>query len=400
MGEKKLEKLFVEYLLPCDKEKKEDLIKKATIIIDTNVLLNCYRWSRETAEQFLNLLEQLSDRIWFSYYVLKEFFNKRIDIIQKKEADLKKIEDEIDKKIKELKKKIEETNSKRELKAQDFSEELQKLEQIKDSISKKIERELKQIVNIFDDWILDRITNLVKNNVGCSFPEKEYNLILHEGKERYEKEIPPGYKDKNKDNDNQYGDLLIWKEIIHYAKQNKKSVIFVTDEEKEDWWLIKEGKKISPRPELIREFYDETGQLFWMYTSERFSDTIKSILEISDKEALEKAIEEMKETKRKEKIYSDIQSLFGEYSVLQLSKILLEQLKKQQEQIQTLMEQSSIRLLERALRQVNQAEYWVKQLQDKYSKVSEQLLTQQQSLTEPLRKTPKPEASDNKTEQD
>jgi len=189
MGEKKLEKLFVEYLLPCDKEKKEDLIKKATIIIDTNVLLNCYRWSRETAEQFLNLLEQLSDRIWFSYYVLKEFFNKRIYIIQKKEADLKKIEDEIDKKIKELKKKIEETNSKRELKAQDFSEELQKLEQIKDSISKKIERELKQIVNIFDDWILDRITNLVKNNVGCSFPEKEYNLILHEGKERYEKEI-------------------------------------------------------------------------------------------------------------------------------------------------------------------------------------------------------------------
>jgi len=289
MSKTTINDLFIEYFLICDAKKKNELIKNATIVLDTNVLLNCYRWSKNTAKEFLKVLQQIKKRIWLPYHVLHEFFKKRLDVIQQKRDTLKKLIEDIGKIIKTL----EET---RELKTHDFAEEKNKLIEVKESISHKIGVE---IPDKCDDWILETITNLFKDKYGQPFPEEKCKAIIQEGKERYKKKIPPGYKDQNKDDNIKFNDLFIWKEIISYAKKNKKDVIFITDDQKEDWWwLDSQAQKISPRPELIKEFYNDTGQLCWIYTSDRFLETIKSVLEleITDKEALEKAIKEIKET--------------------------------------------------------------------------------------------------------
>ena len=74
--------------------------------------------------------------------------------------------------------------------------------------------------------------------------QKEFN-------ERCEKLIPPGYKDVKKEN-NAIGDYLLWKEILEYAKSERKNIILVTEDKKEDWWWMERGKTIGPRYELNR----------------------------------------------------------------------------------------------------------------------------------------------------
>ncbi|WP_390621698.1 PIN-like domain-containing protein [Peptoniphilus grossensis] len=56
---------------------------------------------------------------------------------------------------------------------------------------------------------------------------------------RFENLIPPGFSDKNKKEYNKYNDLLIWKEILNYTKENKsiENVIFLIEDMKDgNWW--------------------------------------------------------------------------------------------------------------------------------------------------------------------
>ena len=77
-------------------------------------------------------------------------------------------------------------------------------------------------------------------------------------------------KNNETDDNNAYGDLIIWKQIIKFAKGNNVGIVFVTHDQKEDWWNIVKGKTIGPRIELRREFLEETKQFFHMYSMNSF----------------------------------------------------------------------------------------------------------------------------------
>lgn len=87
---------------------------------------------------------------------------------------------------------------------------------------------------------------------------------------RYQNKIPPGYKDARKGGDQQYGDLILWLQVIDQAKESGKPIVFVTDDRKDDWWLNFKGKTIGPLPELIDEIRQEANVLFHMYTPDLF----------------------------------------------------------------------------------------------------------------------------------
>lgn len=120
-----------------------------------------------------------------------------------------------------------------------------------------------------DDEVFYRLLDLFDGKVGKPFSGEEKLKIEQEGEKRYAGKIPPGYKDSKKV-ENRFGDLLVWKEIIGYAKSKKVDIIFVTHDQKEDWWNIINGKTIGPRIELRKEFYEETGRIFHMYTMSTF----------------------------------------------------------------------------------------------------------------------------------
>lgn len=87
---------------------------------------------------------------------------------------------------------------------------------------------------------------------------------------KYHRGIKMLLQKKDKGNKAIYGDLIIWKEIINYASAEKKPIIFVTDDRKEDWWRIENGETIGPREELIQEFFELTANRILIYNPEFF----------------------------------------------------------------------------------------------------------------------------------
>lgn len=75
---------------------------------------------------------------------------------------------------------------------------------------------------------------------------------------RFANQIPPGYKDASKP-DAGVGDLLVWKTILHIAQEHSCDVIFVSGEEKSDWWHKSGGRQLYPRFELLDEFRRTSG---------------------------------------------------------------------------------------------------------------------------------------------
>ncbi|MFO0448811.1 MAG: PIN-like domain-containing protein [Pseudomonadota bacterium] len=74
---------------------------------------------------------------------------------------------------------------------------------------------------------------------------------------RFTHNIPPGYKDKGKD-DGGFGDVAIWHTILELGRTHKRHLIFVTGEEKPDWWHRSDGP-LFPRFELVEEYWRESG---------------------------------------------------------------------------------------------------------------------------------------------
>jgi hypothetical protein len=102
-------------------------------------------------------------------------------------------------------------------------------------------------------------------------------------------------KDDAGDPFRRYGDLILWKQIIAHAKEAGKSILFVTDDSKDDWWLKQSGRTIGPRTELRDEFIHESKQDFWMYTVDKF---IEEAAKVTKTQVSEKAIAEIVEVRQ------------------------------------------------------------------------------------------------------
>ncbi len=95
-----------------------------------------------------------------------------------------------------------------------------------------------------------------------------------------------------------FGDLIIWLQMIDFSKSCTKPIIFVTADRKEDWWWrTDDDRELGPRPELRKEFYDKTGQVFYMYRVENFISNLKKMLSINIDQ---KVVKELKRVLEKE----------------------------------------------------------------------------------------------------
>ena len=173
------------------------------------------------------------------------------------------------------------------------------------------------------DEILEKITKIFENKDNNKFSEEELKKIFEDGKIRYEKKIPPGYKDikpknpkeseESEDNNKKYGDLVIWKEILLIGKEKNRNIIFVSNDKKEDWQEKFEGKSIGTRKELIREYYDTTGKIFYSLNTNDFIKRLSIKYEILDTEELNKENEIIQEEME---LKNEIEELVKENEVI------------------------------------------------------------------------------------
>ena len=105
---------------------------------------------------------------------------------------------------------------------------------------------------------------------------------------------------KNEANRILFGDLIIWEQIIEKAQEIDESIILITDDLKEDWWYRFKGKTISPRPELIKEFKEETKKRINIYQADSF-------LELANKTLQQKTTSEAIEEVRKVRLADELE---------------------------------------------------------------------------------------------
>ena len=253
-----------EYMQLTDVEKNQ-LWKTAIFVFDANIFLDCYRYTKVTREEILGAIKSLKNRVWMPKQVAQEFMKNRPSLIYECLGKFDIISKKADEFVNEC------------VKLADISSEDDDIKALKNCIDRKIIKlkdKCKFCDSPSDDSIVSEILELYEGKVGKGFTKERLVDLQKEFNERCEKLIPPGYKDVKKEN-NAIGDYLLWKELLEYAKSERKNIILVTEDKKEDWWWMERGKTIGPRYELNREFYAETQQDFYMYDLTGFLKRMK-----------------------------------------------------------------------------------------------------------------------------
>ncbi len=263
--------IFFEYYKTEDDEIKS-IWENCIFSFDTNVLLNLYRYTEVTRDKFFEVLENLKENSILTHQAGSEYHKNRLVTINSQQKAYDNLTGFFSKKCNEIESELNNYKKHSYLQTARISKKINKT-------FKKLRKDINELKEnhpdlINDDEIKDFLTNLFQGRITSEYDNERLNQIYKEGKDRYEKEIPPGYKDfkqkKGNDDSSLYGDLIIWKQIIDYTKEAKKPIIFVTDDLKEDWWYKFNGKTISPRPELLKEFSNETGQKILIYNADSF----------------------------------------------------------------------------------------------------------------------------------
>lgn len=256
--------MFKGYIAYSDEEYKR-IWKEAIIVLDTNILLNLYRYSDDARETITDILKQIRNRLWIPYQVGEEFYKNKEKVMNETFQEYDKLSKNI---LANLNKAKDEVNKKKDnrLKSKE------KINDILDNNIKEIEKLLKEEQDekktvASEDKIEKFILDIFNKNIGVPFETNEYQKIREEGNRRKNNTIPPGYKDKDKEEN---GDYYIFYSMMQKAKIESKDIIFVTDDEKEDWFNKYNGENHGGRCELLDEFYHETGQLLLMYTTDGF----------------------------------------------------------------------------------------------------------------------------------
>lgn len=263
------------------------IIDNLIIIPDTNILLYLYKCSFNTSQNIADLLEKVKDKVVIPSRVYKEYLSH-------KDEEQAKIDRKYDSFTKDLKKQVSELRDKingsiDESRKYDFpdcdaletgiSTFLNKITfaitTYENSLSSEKQNKSVQIANV---------EQLICYWIGQGKIKSEPTILqlmeyIKEGEFRFRYKMPPGYKDeeekdkelkKDAKKDNfegrirKYGDLFVWKEIIDIGKQTEDGfVIFLTNDVKEDWWVLKgeqnNKEAVRMRDELFKEYTAITG---------------------------------------------------------------------------------------------------------------------------------------------
>lgn len=263
----------------------------AIVVFDTNVYLNLYEYSPEVADKYIEAINFIEEYIYMPNTVYREFLRNHNQCRGRQKKKFRNVPNE----LKKLTYKLREQLNKQLNILEKFK--FPKIEELKNESLNKVsdvestfEKYLKEddVYEVINNKFLekDKIYDLVNNIVQDLRVFKEPTLddiykICQEGENRYLKKIPPGFKDaKNKDGIDKYNDLIIWKEVLKYCKNNNKNVIFVTDDVKEDWWE-KDGENLKFHSSLVEEFIEVTGKNILPLNSQQLFEALGELYEIS-----------------------------------------------------------------------------------------------------------------------
>lgn len=257
----------------------KEMMDKATIVLDTDVLLDLFRLYPEDAECFVRLLNSVKDKLWMPYDIAWLYY--------------KKVDEEIQRQIDHINSVLSHLSS---------CEEVVKAYKSYPYLKRKLIDDLQFVMNrvaetcqeetdslsrsLKSSGIKKSLWELFEGKIGVPYSKGELEIIYQIGEERYKNSEPLGYESENTTEKRiRCHDLIIWEQMLAYAQngENKcKGILFVTGKAKPDWYYVVNGKIISTRHELINEFMQKvnntrsTSKFFYCMNSKQLVEKIGS----------------------------------------------------------------------------------------------------------------------------
>lgn len=257
---------------PLSADERAVIGSEAIIALDANALLHVYRLSPSTAEQWLTFLERLGNRVWVPHQAALEYQRNRLEVL----AGQARLVTEVGKAAtkafdglrQELTKKRSPIDRSRVLSWQDLEDAIAEAQDRVDrvvSAARGGEVDLTAAV-MAEDQLHRRVTELLNGRVGPAPDPDWLTAVYKAGKDRYRNRQPPGWADSGKEGDQQYGDLVLWMQLLDHVEELRAPAVLVTEERKEDWIRREAGRTLGPLPALREEFRERSGRQFWLYS--------------------------------------------------------------------------------------------------------------------------------------
>jgi rRNA-processing protein FCF1 len=257
-------------------------VKSYLIAVDTNVLLELYRFTPQARHELLNILDQLGQRLWVPHQVVKEYHRRRFDAVREHlnlytsvPENLKALRNKALQEVQNLANRCSMSDTDKQLLTTPISEAFEKVSNEIRRHSDAFDLSLAKVVR--GDPILSTLARVLDGKTGDPFPDEEETSLISTFQERAAEQIPPGYRDAGKP-ENAHGDFFVWEQLLREAKKRQSPVLLVTNDAKPDWVRKEAGFIVGARPELLREFRDRCDRDFLMTQLPHFLGMAKEVL--------------------------------------------------------------------------------------------------------------------------
>lgn len=277
----------------------QSIWSEGVLVLDASILLSFYRYSENTRRAMFNVLERFEGRVFVPHQAAVEFHRNRLGVIRQQVATYKDVEDDLAKAVEGLRRRARELRRHPVLEA---DEVLQRIDAFEGDLTEYIKARNLEHPNsdltptsLMRDPIRQEIVEVIGRSVGPAYDLDRLTAIEAEGRQRFDGDVPPGFRDQGKGDSRQFGDLILWFQVLDFAAAASTPVLLATDDEKDDWWWRFDGKTLGPRAELVVEMRATAGQPMLMYTSRGLLAAARDYL---SEEVSDQAIDEIEQVAR------------------------------------------------------------------------------------------------------
>lgn len=292
------------------------------IVLDTNVLLDLYRYTPEARDEVLEALKRVAGNLWMPYQVGLEFVRGRNKVIHDRTRLLSAVAQQVRHgfdqawqdiasalaQVKQLlanhandhagQRELDELinqQSFRKLTAPWMQELLSRAEQVKNSH----DVQLGSLV-AGSDSVLQQVAELYEDRIGEPPSHSDLQRRVEKATRfRYPNRIPPGFADSGKGTDlAAAGDFLLWDEVVRRVSElpHPRRVLFVSSDAKEDWYEPSTpGRRKQPWPHLFEEMRSRSQAELLIVPPQDFFKDVREYLHAaiaqSTVEEIEKAVD-------------------------------------------------------------------------------------------------------------
>ena len=250
--------------------------EKCTFIFDTSVLMNLYTYPEGTYNEFISILDkEIPTRIWMPHQISLEFQKNRVhgakraaqnyENLKSTIASLRDDSKNLAQKIMDLNNTFFSSSNINSAIKWNFNE----IDVILENMSGNLINP-----NHNNDKIKNKLNSLFEGKTGDNYSDSKLKEIYNEAKIRSIKRIRPGFEE------NEYSNLILWYQMLDYAKDEKSDIIFVTEDP--CWWINSEKELIEPHPHILKEF-STIGHEFHIYSLMGFLSDSKKYLKVNVK---------------------------------------------------------------------------------------------------------------------